>query len=264
MVTTSVPYGLEACESCFACKAKVKDGFCDLDCSALQRLEAIKSTSVYPKGSFVFVEGQTPRGIFILCRGRVKLSLGSVNGKILIRRVANPGEVIGLSAVVCKKPYEWTAEAIDHCCIGFIKREEYLRFLQQHNEVALRIAKELSEKYHDSCEEIRRLAPSRSAGDRLAKLLLDLSNAGSDTGKRYPSVQLLLTQEEMAQMIGISRETVTRIISELKKQNIVETRGSTLVIRNKAALQSFTTARPAFGIWSTVMPAENAVRLRSR
>jgi CRP/FNR family transcriptional regulator len=252
------------CQSCFECKAKPKNGFCDLACSALQRLEAIKSTSVYPKGSVVFAEGQTPRGIFILCQGRVKLSLGSVNGKILIRRVATPGEVIGLSAVVCNKPYEWTAEAIDHCCIGFIRRDEYLRFLQQHNEVALRIAEKLSEKYHDSCQELRRLAPSRSAGDRLAKLLLELSNAGSAADNRRPSIKMLLTQEEMAQMIGISRETVTRLISELKKQHIVETRGSTLVIRNKAALQSFTTARPAFGIWSTILADENATRVRSR
>jgi CRP/FNR family transcriptional regulator len=227
-------------------------------------LEAIKSASVYPKGSLVFTEGQTPRGIFILCQGRVKLSLGSEKGKVLIRRVANPGEVIGLSAVVCKKPYEWTAEAIDHCCIGFIRRDEYLCFLQEHNEVALRIAEKLSDKYRDSCDELRRLAPSRSAGDRLAKLLLEMSAASGATENRYPRVEMLLTQEEMAQMIGISRETVTRLISEMRKQHIVETRGSTLVIRNKAALQSFTTARPAFGIWNTVMQAESAPRVRSR
>ena len=224
MVTTASAYGVTPCKSCFDCNVKAKNCFCDLDNSALQRLESIKSNSVYPKGSLVFTEGQTPRGIFILCQGRVKLSLGSAKGKVLIRRVANPGEVIGLSAVVCKRPYEWTAEAIDHCCIGFIRREEYLRFLKEHNEVALRIAEKLSEKYRDSCDELRRLSPSRSAGDRLAKLLLEMSGANGEADKTHPSVKLLLTQEEMAQMIGISRETVTRLISEMKKQHIVETK----------------------------------------
>lgn len=254
----------ESGSSCFACKYRTKNAFCDLAPNTIHLLETIKSTSVYPKGSLVFSEGQIPRGVFIICQGRVKLSLGSIRGKVLLRRVAGAGELIGLSAVTCRKPYEWTAEAIDHCRIGFIRREEYLRFLRDDNDAAFRIAEKLSEKYQDSCHELRRLIRSRSAGDRLAKLLLDMSNAAGITKNGRASVEMSLTQEEIAQMIGIARETVTRIMSELKKQNIVETRGSTLIIRKRSALQTFTTARPPFGIWSTVLPPKPPFRERTR
>jgi CRP/FNR family transcriptional regulator len=125
--------------------------------------------------------------------------------------------------------------------------------LREHNDIGYRVAEKLSDKYTSAIREISLFALSRSVGDRLAKLLLKLGTLDGEANKRCPRVDML-TQEEMAQMIGTSRETVTRLLAELKKQKIVEIKGSTLVILNKAALMAFTTARPAIGIWSTVMP----------
>ncbi|MFI5071875.1 MAG: Crp/Fnr family transcriptional regulator, partial [Terriglobales bacterium] len=67
--------------------------FCNLSLPAVQKLGAITSASSYPKGATLFVEGQLPRGVFILCSGRVKLSTTSADGKTLIVRIADPGEV---------------------------------------------------------------------------------------------------------------------------------------------------------------------------
>ena len=245
--------GLGPVENCLTCKTKAKDGFCHLPQAALQALESIKCTTTYPRGSVLFAEGQIPRGIFILCKGRVKLSLCSTGGKILIRRIAEAGEVIGLSAATCGKLHEWTAEAIDPCQTNFVRREDLLRLLREHNDIGYRVAEKLSDKYASALREIRLFALSRSVGDRLAKLLLKLSTLDGEANQRCPQVEML-TQEEMAQMIGTSRETVTRLLAELKKQKIVEIKGSTLVILNKAALMAFTTARPATGIWSTILP----------
>lgn len=244
--------GLGPVENCLTCKTKAKDGFCRLPQAALQAIESIKCRTTYPKGSVLFAEGQVSRGIFILCKGRVKLSLCSTGGKIIIRRIAEAGEVIGLSAATCRKPHEWTAEAIDSCETNFVGREDLLRLLREHNDIAFRIAEKLSDKYISAVREIRLFALSRSVGDRLAKLLLKLS-ALDEADERCSRVEML-TQEEMAQMIGTSRETVTRLLAELKRQKIVEIKGSTLVILKKDALTTFTTARPAIGIWSTVMP----------
>jgi CRP/FNR family transcriptional regulator len=245
--------GLGPVENCLTCKTKTQDGFCQLPRAALQALESIKCTTTYPRGSVLFAEGQVSRGIFILCKGRAKLSLCSTGGKILIRRIAKAGEVIGLSAATCGKLHEWTAEAIDPCQTNFVRREDLLRLLREHNEIGYRVAEKLSDKYMSSIREIRLFALSRSVGDRLAKLLLKLSTLDGEAKRRCPRVEML-TQEEMAQMIGTSRETVTRLLAELKKQKIVEIKGSTLVILNQAALIAFNTARPATGIWNTVMP----------
>ena len=235
------PYGLDIIESCLSCKMKTDRLFCDLPTSALQSFEAIKYATAYPKGAVLFVEGQAPRGIFVLCKGRVKLSICSTDGKTLILKIAESGEVLGLSATISGKPYELTAETVDPCQINFVKREDFLRFLREHSEACLRVAEQLSEKYNTACREIRSLGLSHSAAEKLARLLLDWSARNGESSKQEPRVKLALTHEEIAQMIGTSRETVTRLFAELKKRQIVQAKGSTLVIRNKAALKSLAT-----------------------
>jgi len=250
-------------DNCLSCKAKAKNGFCRLPQAALQAIESIKCTTVFPRGSVLFAEGQPSRGVFVLCKGRVKLSLCSIGGKILIRRIAEAGEVIGLSAATNGKPHEWTAEAIDDCQSNFIRREDILRLSREHSEIGYRLAEKLSDKYISSVREIRLLALSRSVGDRLGKLLLKLSTDDDEAAQACARVEML-TQEEMAQMIGTSRETVTRLLAELKKKKIVEIRKSTLVILDRAALMAFSTARPSMGIWKTVMSSTDSRGERDR
>src|SRR4051812_6284623 len=212
--------------------------FCDLDTAALQAFETIKYATAYPKGAVLFVEGQAPRGIFVLCKGRVKLSICATDGKTLILKIAEPGEVLGLSATVSGKPYELTAETIDPCQVNFVKREDFLRFLKEHSDACFKVAEQLSDKYNNACHEVRSLGLSHSAGEKLAKLLLEWSARSGESNKTEPRVRLSLTHEEIAQMIGTSRETVTRLFAELKKRQIVLARGATLVVKNKAALRA--------------------------
>ena len=237
-VIVLTPYGLDIIESCLACKMRAEHIFCDLPPAALQSFEAIKYATAYPKGAVLFVEGQAPRGIFVLCKGRVKLSICSTDGKTLILKIAEPGEVLGLSATVSGKPYELTAETVDPCQVNFVKREDFLRFLKEHSDACLRVAEQLSDKYNSACREIRALGLSHSAGEKLAKLLLEWSARNGEASKSEPRLKLALTHEEIAQMIGTSRETVTRLFADLKRRQIVQAKGSTLLIRNKAALKA--------------------------
>jgi CRP/FNR family transcriptional regulator len=231
------PYGLDIIESCLTCKLRADRLFCDLPDASLKAFEAVKYSSAYPKGAVLFVEGQSPRGIFVLCKGRAKLSVGSSDGKTLILKIAEAGEVLGLSATVSGKPYELTAETLDPCQVNFIKREDFLRFLKEHSEACFRVAEQLSDKYNTACHEIRSLGLSHSAAEKLAKLLLEWSEKNGDS-KQPGRMKLALTHEEIAQMIGTSRETVTRLFADLKKRQIVQAKGSTLVIRNKVALKT--------------------------
>src|SRR5215472_1703585 len=193
------PYGLEIIENCLVCPHREDHLFCNLPPPAIEGLAAITSASSYPKGATLFVEGQVPRGVFILCSGRVKMSTTSADGKTLIVRIADPGEVLGLPATVTGRPYELTAEVIEPSQANFIPRQEFLNFLREHGEVGLRVAQQLGETYHSAIAEMRTIGLSHSVGQKLARFLLDLT-AGHDNGSGESRVTLTLTHEEIAQM----------------------------------------------------------------
>jgi len=233
----SSPYGLDIVENCINCKLRADHVFCDLPGPALEALEKIKHTTVYPKNAVLFLERQEPRGVFVICRGSVKISASTSNGKTMIVKIARAGEVLGLSAVLSGRLYEMTAVTLDPCQINFIKRDDFLRFLKDDLQVCLKVAEQLSEKYHEVCKEVRSLGLSHSAGEKLAKLLLDWCSSNGECLKAEVRLKLRLTHEEIGQMIGTSRETVTRLLADLKRQQILNTRGSTLVIRDPVALR---------------------------
>jgi CRP/FNR family transcriptional regulator len=231
------PYGMEIVESCITCKLRADRIFCNLPPTALQSFEDIKFATADPPGAVLFVEGQVPRGIFVLCKGSVKLSINSPSGRTMIVKLAEPGEVLGLSATISGKPYEVTAETIDPCQVNFVKRDDFLKFLKEDVEVCFKVAEQLGEKYHNACKEVRSLGLSHSAAEKLAKLLLEWSYMNGGAAKPEPRLKIRLTHEEIAQMIGTSRETVTRLFADMKKHQIVQVKGSTLVIRDRAALR---------------------------
>jgi CRP/FNR family transcriptional regulator len=230
------PYGLEVIENCITCPLHKERLFCNLPAATLQRLDAISSSATYPKGAVLFVEGQEPRGVFVLCNGRVKLSASSADGKQLILRIADPGEVVGLPGTISGRPYEVTAEAFEPIQANFIPRPQFLMFLREHGEVALRAAELLANVYHTTCQGIRYLGLSGSAEEKLARFLLDLAAKGGQSNGDTRTT-LTLTHEEIAEMIGASRETVTRLFANFKRKKLVEVHGAKLVITNKPGLQ---------------------------
>jgi CRP/FNR family cyclic AMP-dependent transcriptional regulator len=231
------PYGLEIIDSCLGCKLRTDRSFCDLHHEALASFESVRSTTVYPRGSILFVEGQASRGVYVICRGRAKLYTCSSDGRSLIVHIAEAGEMLGASATISGKPYEVTAETLDPCQLAFVRREQFLHFLEQYPEGCLRMVQHLSENYYAAYEQARALGLSHTAGEKLARLLLSWckeTGLQTDSGIR---IKITLTHEEIAQMIGTSRETVTRLLSDLKRKRTIEMRGSTLVIRDKPALE---------------------------
>ena len=231
------PYGLEIIENCMSCPHHEDRLFCNLSPPALKSLADITSAAVYPKGASLFVEGQSPRGVFILCNGRVKLSTSSADGRTLILRISETGEVLGLPATVTGKAYELTAEVIEPTQANFISRQNFLVFLREHGEAALRVAQQLGETYHSAIAEMRTIGLSHSVAEKLARFLLELSE-NKDKEKGEIRLTLTLTHEEIAQMIGASRETVTRLFGDFKKKQLLQVKGSTLIIKSKAGLES--------------------------
>src|SRR5215471_4703744 len=161
----------------------------------------------------LFIEGQQPRRVFVLCTGKAKLSTSSSDGKTIITQVCEAGDVLGLNATISNHPYEVTAELIEPGQANFITRDALLQFFREYGEVALRVAEQLSRNYYAAYEEIRTLGRASSPAEKFARLLLSwypgetrIQNAGH--------IQVPFTHEEIAAMIGTTRETVSRLFSD--------------------------------------------------
>ena len=215
--------------------------FCDLPPAIADALEQEALTTSYPTGAVLFAEGQAPRGVFIVRRGRVKLSICSSDGRTLILRIVDPGSPMGVAAVVSGRGYEATAETQEPSEISFLRPVDLLRLMRVHGELALWVTQHISQDYASTCREIRDLILSDSASEKLARLLVGWLDQNV-TSKNPSQVKLALTHEEIGQIIGSSRETVSRLFAGFKKQQLIQQNGSTLVIPNRVALESLITA----------------------
>ena len=215
--------------------------FCDLSPAVADTLEQEALTTSYPTGAVLFAEGQTPRGVFIVRRGKVKLSVCGSDGRTLILRIAEAGCPLGVAAVVSGCKYEATAETQEPCEISFLRQSDLLRLMRLHGELALWVTQHIAQDYASTCRDIRDLILSDSASEKLARLLVGWLD--QNTEARNPSqMKLALTHEEIGQMIGTSRETVSRLFAGFKKQRLIQQSGSTLVIPSRIALENLITA----------------------
>ncbi len=231
------PYGLEIIESCMGCKASREGFFCRLSPAVMRSVDEVSHHSVMPDGVLLFVEGQTPRGVFILCSGKVTLSTTSKEGKVLILKQAEAGEVLGLSAAVSGTNYEMTAETALPCQLNYIGRKDFMTLLQNESEVGMHAATWLSHEFQGAYRDIHDLVLARSSSGKLARLLLSCAPPGMQQSQEL-HLRSAMTHEEMAQRIGSSRETVTRLLSLLKKKRLIRLEGATLVIRDRTGLEA--------------------------
>lgn len=211
--------------------------FCHLDPRVLQIFESLKITNTYPKGATLFMEGQPSIGIYMLCQGKIKLSTCSKDGKVIILQISEPGEVLGMSSVISNSVYEATAEVLEACQVNFVRKDDFLRFLEQNGNASLSAVKQLSRNYHAAHAQIRSFGLSSSVGDKLAKLLLEWCErkGGEETGIH---LKIAYTHEELAEMIGTSRETVTRVLKDFRERNLISIKGSDLTVLDKSRLKA--------------------------
>jgi len=238
MKASRTPYGLPIIQSCLSCPVREESLFCDLEPDALQALNAIRRPSVFPKGALLFVEGQPCAGLFVVCAGKAKLAASSPQGRSVIVRVAGAGEILGLSAVMSGTPYEVSAETLEPTEANFLPREEFLRFLRHHGSVSVRMAQYLSQELQRSYHQMARIALAPTAKAKLAGLLLDWASSETPSPATSASFQLRLTHEEIGQLIGTSRETVTRLLNELRRRGLIKTNGKVVTLTDPQQLRA--------------------------
>jgi CRP/FNR family transcriptional regulator, cyclic AMP receptor protein len=216
---------------CLDCVGSSPGSFCELPEKELSALRGIRIDRNFSKGDTVITEGQPAKGVFIVCDGRVKLSTCSRDGRTMILGIAGRGELIGLCAVLAGTEYETTGEAIDNGRMSFVPAGDLISFLNTHPAAAVSAARQLGRKYLDAHRKVCAFGMSEPVLVKLAKLILDWC---SHPAPVEAPVRLTnsFTHEEIAEMIGASRETVTRTLREMRERGLVTLKGSDLVIHD--------------------------------
>ncbi|MEK7406380.1 MAG: Crp/Fnr family transcriptional regulator, partial [Acidobacteriota bacterium] len=205
-------------------------------------MDRLRQSNIYPCGAIVFLEGDQPRGAYCVCGGRVKLSSVSSDGRGVIFGIVSAGEVLGVRSLLSGRPHDLTAETLERTQLCFISRDEFLRFLHHNGDVSLRLAQRLSNELYDAYYQVRGAVLQRS-DERLTELLLVLCEThGKRTGEGI-SITSNLSQQELAEMIGVSRRSLTRTLARLKRLRIIECQRRHILIRDVAALRNWLSAQ---------------------
>ncbi len=222
---------------CDNCKLKESGFLCHLTAAAAQEFQSTKIFTSYPAGARLFLENEPAKGIYLLCSGKVKLSVSSKCGKTLILQLAGPGEILGLSAAMAGIPYEVSAETLYPSQISFIRREDFISFIGRFPEAYQAVIRQLNSQYAGACEQLRTVGLSTNAHEKIARWFLHWPSDEKQTSQPA-GIKMPLTHEQIAECVGSTRETVTRTLSEFKNRHLVMFHGTTVMIPNRAALMA--------------------------
>jgi len=185
--------------------------------------------SVHGRGKVLFAEGETARGVYMLRTGRATVSISSSEGRIVITRLVQAGDVLGLNSVLRSSPYDATVTTLEPCRTEFIPRAQLIELIEKSHAGARAVLKILSHELTELTERTRSLVLPQTASARLARLLLEWS-------KKSVRIDRAFTHEEIAQMICSSRETVTRLLANLSRRQIIQITSDSILIGDEAAL----------------------------
>ncbi len=226
-------------EDCLHCEHRHLRMFCNLTPEALEDYDKIGIMMNHARGAKLFSEGDAARNVFVICFGQVKVSSTSRDGKTMILKIASPGDVLGLSAVLANVAHEVTAEVLEPCQVKTVRKQEFVEFLGRHGIASMHAAQSLSSEYLTVFQDAKRLALSGSAAGRLARLLLDWGRKAAD-GRAEIKFTMAFTHEEVANMAGTSRETVTRLLNQFRRDQWITIKGTSLTIQKPEQLERLT------------------------
>lgn len=225
-------------QSCSTCA--LQRSFCHLSNELRAAFDGLKTTVTYWKGETIFHEDDRCRSVFAVCEGSVKLITTSSEGRVLLLRFAQPGEMLGLAeAVLGPAPYSCSAVAAESSILAVIPRETFLRFISSYPEARLGLTIALSEQYKFAQRETKFLGFGDSSTVRLAHLLLEWSAQHGVPGEDGVHIPLHVTHGDLAHAIGATRETVTRLLGNLTRAGLIERRANAIVVLRPAELARF-------------------------
>ncbi len=225
-------------ESCLTCGSKPDSIFCDLDRGCISELDQLRRMNFYPAGSVVFLAGEQPKGVYCVCAGKLKVWRSSPEGRSVTLGFAAAGDILGARSLLLGTTHDLSSEAVEPTKLCFIPQVNFLGYLKRNGEVSLRLAEKLSTElavaYRQVCGVV--LMPT---AERLAELLLSLCHVHGERTPKGVELKANMRQDELAEMVGASRRSLSRALGILKGHGLIECRRRFIIVRDFIALQNW-------------------------
>ena len=220
------------CANCPSCSDSL---FKHLDPTALDHISESKTCIKYKKGQTIFYEGTRPLGIFCLKSGNVKVHKMTSHGKDQIIYLANAGSLLGYRALLGEEFYSSSATVIQEAQICFIPKEQFLQALKENPVFSQQITKAVCRELGVAQEKLTDLA-QKSVRERLAGNLLMLKETYGVEGGESTLIDIALSREDLANIVGTATETIIRLLSDFKSSGLISLEGKKIKILDPKAL----------------------------
>lgn len=225
MSTLAATLSRGGCSNCYPSPGM----FCNFSQSTLEDFNALGTLITFPTGAILLREEDPVDQVFLICKGQVKLSCDSKEGKTLNCKIARTGDLIGLVAVISDSPSEFTAETLSRTEVKVIPSKDFVTFVRTHHEASMNVMAALAAEYKSAHSGARRLALSETVAGRVAGLFLDWGYTAS-TGKSDLRFVMTLTHDDLAEFTCSTRETISRTLGKFQKDSLIQIRGASIHI----------------------------------
>ncbi|MCM2349247.1 MAG: Crp/Fnr family transcriptional regulator [Bacteriovoracaceae bacterium] len=224
--------------ACQNCLNKQNSVFCGLKDLSLENVSHNKIMNNYQKGHTIFFQGNPPFGLFCINSGKVKISKIGNDGKESIVRIAGPGDILGHRSLFSKENYTATATVIEDAAVCFVDKKFIFQVINDEPSLAINVIEKLS-KEMGAAESRSASMFQKNVSERLAELFLTLKKAYGVQEEGRWRLNIKLTREEIASIIGTANETVIRFITDFKNEGLLAQEGKTIYILNVKKLEEF-------------------------
>lgn len=223
---------------CEHCQARHTNPLRNLSHEQLKELSSCKLAHSYKPGQVIFYEGNRPFGVYCLEKGKVKLTKYTPDGKSYIVRLAKAGDLLGYRSFLTNEAYSATAEVIEEATVCFLDRNLFLQSLRKNPSFALEMLEQLGTDLKQAEDKARDMA-YKSVPERLAELLLTLKKSYGEETDEGIKLDIRLTREELASMLGTTIETTVRNLTRFKEKELISFDKKNIVLRNIRGLAEF-------------------------
>lgn len=220
---------------CQFCKSHHKSLFKSLGESEMDLIDAGKTCTRYKKGQALFHEGTRPMGVFCVNSGHIKVYRLGIDGKEQIIKVSSAGDLLGYKALISEQLYGLTAEALEDCILCFVPKEDFLSLLKPGSQFYMELLREVCSESSELTGRMTEMA-QRSVRQRLALSLLMLKDTYGMEQEVEGEVEINLTREDLANIVGTATESLIRLLNEFKKEGLIETKGRKIKVLDTKAL----------------------------
>jgi CRP/FNR family transcriptional regulator len=204
--------------------------------SVFKTFEQLGIPVSHPAGSILFEEGKPSAGIYLVRTGQIKLTATGIEGRCMILRIARPGDILGLSAILNGTENEITAKALTPCDLTHIDHNLLMELLEGTTNAGWHILVALARDHREIFQCAKRLALFPLASARIAQVLIGFARP-DPTVKPSSSFLMVLSHTELASLVGTSRETVTRLLNDLERKRIIARDDANITILQFAKLE---------------------------